>query len=136
MGGFCLLVELHRKGSAPAACAAGLFINKIGTSWDRTATGTVLACPHFVPGCLCFDHNCPRFVATCPCFVNRCPCFVPICPSFVPVCPSFVLVCHCFDCQALRQNPLVYKILILLLMSYRPFLFSVFPAHKTPKSLV
>ena len=25
MGGFCLLMELHRKGSAPAACAAGLF---------------------------------------------------------------------------------------------------------------
>ena len=26
MGGFFLLVELHREGSAPAACAAGLFI--------------------------------------------------------------------------------------------------------------
>ena len=25
MGGFCPLVELHREGSAPAACAAGLF---------------------------------------------------------------------------------------------------------------
>ena len=25
MGGFCLLVELHREGSAPAACTAGLF---------------------------------------------------------------------------------------------------------------
>ena len=25
MGVFCLLVELHREGSAPAACAAGLF---------------------------------------------------------------------------------------------------------------
>ena len=25
MGGFCLVVEFHRKGSAPAACAAGLF---------------------------------------------------------------------------------------------------------------
>ena len=24
MGVFCLLVELHRKGSVPAACAAGL----------------------------------------------------------------------------------------------------------------
>ena len=24
--GFCLLVELHREGSAPAACAAGLFL--------------------------------------------------------------------------------------------------------------
>ena len=24
-GGFCPLVELHREGSAPAACAAGLF---------------------------------------------------------------------------------------------------------------
>ena len=27
-GGFCLLVELHLEGSAPAACAAGLFQNK------------------------------------------------------------------------------------------------------------
>ena len=25
MGGFCLLVELHRDGSAPADCAAALF---------------------------------------------------------------------------------------------------------------
>ena len=25
MGEFCLLAELHREGSAPAACAAGLF---------------------------------------------------------------------------------------------------------------
>ena len=25
MGGFCPLVELHREGSATAACAAGLF---------------------------------------------------------------------------------------------------------------
>ena len=25
MGGFCLLVDMHREGSAPAACAAGLF---------------------------------------------------------------------------------------------------------------
>ena len=25
-GGFCLLVELHREGSAPAACAAGMFL--------------------------------------------------------------------------------------------------------------
>ena len=25
MGGFCLLVELHREGSVPAACAVGLF---------------------------------------------------------------------------------------------------------------
>ena len=28
MGDFCLLVELHREGSAPAACEAGLFQNK------------------------------------------------------------------------------------------------------------
>ena len=27
MGGFCLLVELHREGSAPAACAAVLFFS-------------------------------------------------------------------------------------------------------------
>ena len=27
-GGFGLLVELHREGSAPAACAAGLFLEK------------------------------------------------------------------------------------------------------------
>ena len=26
IGKFCLLVELHRKGSAPAACAGGLFL--------------------------------------------------------------------------------------------------------------
>ena len=26
-GGFCPLIELHREGSAPAACAAGLFVN-------------------------------------------------------------------------------------------------------------
>ena len=26
MGGFCPFVELYREGSAPAACAAGLFI--------------------------------------------------------------------------------------------------------------
>ena len=29
MGGFCLLVELHREGSAPAACAAGLLHNQL-----------------------------------------------------------------------------------------------------------
>ena len=29
MGGFCLLVELHRVGSAPAACAAGLLEYKV-----------------------------------------------------------------------------------------------------------
>ena len=28
MGGFCLLVKLHREGSAPAACAADLFLDK------------------------------------------------------------------------------------------------------------
>ena len=27
MGGFCLLVELHQEGSAPAACAADLFLD-------------------------------------------------------------------------------------------------------------
>ena len=27
-GGFCQLVELHREGSAPAACAVGLFIDQ------------------------------------------------------------------------------------------------------------
>ena len=31
MGGFCPVVELHREGYAPAACAAGLFINMIVT---------------------------------------------------------------------------------------------------------
>ena len=30
MGGFCLLVELHQKGFAPSACAAGLFNKKVG----------------------------------------------------------------------------------------------------------
>ena len=29
-GSFCLLVELHQEGSAPAACAAGLFITGVG----------------------------------------------------------------------------------------------------------
>ena len=29
-GGFYLVVELHQEGSAPAACAAGLFIKLIG----------------------------------------------------------------------------------------------------------
>ena len=32
MGGFCPLVELHREGSAPAACAAGLFIKSVSLS--------------------------------------------------------------------------------------------------------
>ena len=27
-GGFCPLVELHREGSAPAACTAGLFFQQ------------------------------------------------------------------------------------------------------------
>ena len=30
-GGFCPLVDLHREGSAPAACAAGLFFLKFFT---------------------------------------------------------------------------------------------------------
>ena len=30
-GGFCPLVELHREGSAPAACAAGLFLSHFYT---------------------------------------------------------------------------------------------------------
>jgi hypothetical protein len=29
MGGFSLIVELHREGSAPAACAAGLFLQQV-----------------------------------------------------------------------------------------------------------
>ena len=28
-GGFCLLMELHREGCAPAACAASLFIEHL-----------------------------------------------------------------------------------------------------------
>ena len=28
-GGFCPMVELHREGSAPAACAAGLLLDKV-----------------------------------------------------------------------------------------------------------
>ena len=32
MGGFCLLVELHREGSAPAACAAGLFFRMFSSN--------------------------------------------------------------------------------------------------------
>ena len=54
-GGFYLLVELHREGSAPAACAAGLFLKdyinlsvslKISnhqsgspTAWERSHPG-------------------------------------------------------------------------------------------------
>ena len=33
MGVFCLKVELHRQGSAPAACAAGLFMEML--NWAR-----------------------------------------------------------------------------------------------------
>jgi len=33
MGGFCQLVELHRERSAPAACAAGLFLQVSKLSW-------------------------------------------------------------------------------------------------------
>ena len=29
MGGLCLLVKLHREGSAPAACAAALFFYRL-----------------------------------------------------------------------------------------------------------
>ena len=35
MGGFCLLVELHREGSVPAACAAGLFYSAILYTFRR-----------------------------------------------------------------------------------------------------
>ena len=42
IGGLCLLVELHREGSAPAACAAGLFW--FTTHWKNiTAIGTILS---------------------------------------------------------------------------------------------
>ena len=33
MGEFCLLVDLHWEGSAPAACGAGLFSKKQKTLW-------------------------------------------------------------------------------------------------------
>ena len=42
MGGICLLVELHREGSAPAACAAGLFFSP--------SLKTLLYCNRLVPG--------------------------------------------------------------------------------------
>ena len=41
-GWTCLLVKLHREGSAPATCAAGLFLNEYeghegdGSLWEGT----------------------------------------------------------------------------------------------------
>ena len=40
MGGLCLLVKLHREGSAPAACAAGLFFK---ASLTNTHTETSIS---------------------------------------------------------------------------------------------
>ena len=37
-GGFSLLVELHREGSAPALCAAGLFLELPGTFLELPCT--------------------------------------------------------------------------------------------------
>ena len=42
MGGFCLLVELRREGSAPAACAAGLFYLKLDTLVCQTTQGKTI----------------------------------------------------------------------------------------------
>ena len=44
MGGFCLLVELHRKGSAPAACTEGLFY------WSQVDLNTLWR-PATLPAC-------------------------------------------------------------------------------------
>jgi hypothetical protein len=38
MGGFCPLVELHWEGSAPAACAAGLFKATFLPTYETVAT--------------------------------------------------------------------------------------------------
>ena len=47
IGWFCLLVELHREGSAPAACAADLFfLRRDGASWWRVCYQ--LGIPHLV----------------------------------------------------------------------------------------
>ena len=34
--GFCLLVELYREGSAPAACAGGVFIQNLAKVWQNS----------------------------------------------------------------------------------------------------
>ena len=41
-GGFCLLVELHRKGSLPAACAEGLFARMLQVLFKDFATKLTL----------------------------------------------------------------------------------------------
>ena len=43
MGRFCLLVELHREGSAPAACAAGLFSCQVAFNVNEFSTQNI--CP-------------------------------------------------------------------------------------------
>ena len=55
MGGFCLLVELHQEGSAPAACAAGLFFYVLHCFWFMSKDfpslmkgQAVQPLPHFV----------------------------------------------------------------------------------------
>ena len=41
MGGFCPLVELHWEGSAPAACAAGLFGYQAVTRGENKQVGKI-----------------------------------------------------------------------------------------------
>ena len=42
MGGFCLLVELHREGFAPAACAACLFLSRTVDTILQTCSAFIL----------------------------------------------------------------------------------------------
>ena len=50
MGGFCLLVELYREGSAPGACAAGLFISKWPKAMRNVPGQLCPVCQSFLPG--------------------------------------------------------------------------------------
>ena len=45
MSGFCLLVELYREGSAPAACAAGLLFFRFTLCTNFTLSWRVLQSP-------------------------------------------------------------------------------------------
>ena len=49
-GKFCLLVELHQEGSAPAVCAAGLFLGfKINKSRIRANNNLPMGAARYVP---------------------------------------------------------------------------------------
>ena len=70
MGGFCLLVELHREGFAPTACAAGLFTLALGnihsTICRYLATVTPAPPPRAPPLSLCLPSLPSLELVTCP----------------------------------------------------------------------